>query len=318
MTPLDPDRLERFDSLFVAPHGDDVPLSCPARVRAEADRGRRVLVLALFEPVSSDGRAAEAVARLGAVYLGAGLVPAAERRPEAASLPGSMERELEDEEAVLAAAHLLAEVGPRTQAVHIHAPLGLGASIDHGLAYEASVRAFASGAGRNLFLYEERPEAFVPGAVRTRLALLGARLPPAGAGTAPRVGLLRMLWRVNEPRWLRGEGAGLRSRLAALAVARRLWRAARAWNPSRALGPRLQPIVCAADEEALVLGRSLSESLLPADRKGRPRGARRFNKYAAKAAKALGAAYHAERLWLFLPSGEGLAEVRHPLESEGG
>jgi hypothetical protein len=76
--------------------------------------------------------------------------------------------------------------------------------------------------------------------------------------------------------------------------------------------------VCAADEEALVLGRSLSESLLPADRKGRPRGARRFNKYAAKAAKALGAAYHAERLWLFLPSGEGLAEVRHPLESEGG
>ena len=40
MTLLDPDRLERFDSLFVAPHGDDVPLSCPARVRAEADRGR--------------------------------------------------------------------------------------------------------------------------------------------------------------------------------------------------------------------------------------------------------------------------------------
>jgi LmbE family N-acetylglucosaminyl deacetylase len=317
MTSLDPDRLERFDSLFVAPHGDDVPLSCPARVRAEADRGRRVLVLALFEPADSDGRAAEAVARLGAVYRGAGLAPAAERRPEAASRPGAMERGLEDEEAVLEAAHLLAEVGPRTQAVHIHAPLGLGASIDHGLAYEATVRAFASGAGRNLFLYEERPEAFVPGAVRTRLALLGARLPPAGAGTAPRVGLLRMLWRVNEPRWLRGEGAGLRSRLAALAVARRRWRAARAWSPSRALGPRLQPIVCAADEEASVLGRSLSESLLPADRKGRPRRARRFNARAAKTARALGAAYHAERLWLFLPSGEGLAEVRHPLESEG-
>ncbi|MCG6928418.1 MAG: hypothetical protein LJF30_24290 [Acidobacteria bacterium] len=317
MALLDPERLERFDSLFVAPHGDDVPLSCPARVRAEAERGRRVLVLALFEPVGSDGRAAEAVSRLGAAYEGGGLAPARERRPEAASSPGSAERGPQDAEAVLAAAHLLAEVGPRTQAIHIHAPLGLGASIDHELAYEASVRAFATEAGRNLFLYEERPEAFVPGAVRTRLALLGARLPPAGAGTAPRVRLWRMLWRVNEPRWLRGERAGLRSRLAALAVARRRWRAARAWNPSRALGPRLQPIVCAADEEAAALGRSLSESLLPVDRKGRPRGARRFNSCAESAAKALGAAYHAERLWLFLPSGEGLAEVRHPLEAEG-
>ena len=316
MSPLDPERLDRFDSLFVAPHGDDVPLSCPARVRAEADRGRRVLVLALFEPVGSQGKAAEAVARLGAAYEGGGLTPVAERRPGAASSLGSTQRGPEDEDAVLAAAHLLAEVGPRTQAVHIHAPLGLGASIDHGLAYEASVRAFATGAGRNLFLYEERPEAFVPGAVRTRLALLGARLPPAGAGSAPRVGLWRMLWRVNEPRRLRGEGGGLRSRLAVLAAARRRWRAARAWNPSRALGPRLQPIVCAADEEASALGRSISESLLPADRKGRPRGARRFNACAAKAAKALGAAYHAERLWLFLPSGEGLAEVRHPLEAE--
>jgi LmbE family N-acetylglucosaminyl deacetylase len=312
MSPLDPYRLDRFDSLFLASHGDDVPLSCPARVRAEAERGRRVLVLALFEPVGSNGRAAEAMARLGAAYEGLGLPPAAERRGEPEQ---ALERSPEDEDLVLAAAHLLAEVGPRTQAIHIHAPLGLGASIDHSLAYEASVRAFASEAGRNLFLYEERPEAFVPGAVRTRLALLGARLPPAGSEFVPRAGLWRMLWRVNEPRRLRGVRAGLRARLAALAAARRRWKAARVWNPSRALGPRLQPVVCAADEEARALGRGLSEALLPADRKGRPRSARRFNAFADRAAKALGAAYHAERLWLFLPSGEGLADLRHPLES---
>jgi LmbE family N-acetylglucosaminyl deacetylase len=311
MSTLDPHRLDRFDSLFVAPHGDDVPLSCPARVRAEVERGRRVLVLALFEPEDSDGAAAEAVLRLGAAYQGVGMAPASERRGEGVR---HLERDAEDEDVVLAGAHFLAEVGPRTRAVHIHAPLGLGASIDHVLTYEASVRAFATEAGRNLFLYEERPEAFVPGAVRTRLALLGARLPPAGADLVRRVGLWRMLWRVNDPPRLRGEQADLRVRIAALGAARDRWKRARAWNPSRALGPRLQPVVGAAGEEDAALSRSLSEALLPADGRGRPRSARRFDAWAEKAAKALGATHHAERLWLFLPSGEGLAEVRHPLD----
>ena len=319
MSTLDLGNLGQFDSLFIAPHDDDVPLSCPARVRAEADRGRRVLVLALFAPVGSDGKAAEAAARLGAAYEGGGLPPAPERRPGPAASSTSAGRAPEDEDAVIAAARLLAQVGSRTQAVHIHGPLGLGASIDHRLAYEASVRAFATGAGRNLFLYEERPEAFVPGAVRVRLAFLAARLPPAGADSAPRAGLWRMLWRVNEPRRLRGERGGLRSRLAALFAARRRWRAARAWKPLRALGPRLQPIVCAADEEARSLGCEISELLLPADRKGRRRRARRFNARADKAASALGGVYHAERLWLFLPSGgEGLPEVHHPLDQGAG
>ena len=51
---LDVADLERYDSLFIAPHGDDVALGCPARVLGEAERGRRILVLALFEPVGSD------------------------------------------------------------------------------------------------------------------------------------------------------------------------------------------------------------------------------------------------------------------------
>ena len=55
---LDLETLERCESLFVAARGEDVPLSCPARVHSEAQRGRRVLVVALFEPRSlTAGRA---------------------------------------------------------------------------------------------------------------------------------------------------------------------------------------------------------------------------------------------------------------------
>jgi hypothetical protein len=196
----------------------------------------------------------------------------------------------------------------------VFAPLGLGASVDHRLTYEAAVRAFATDAGRNLFLYEERPEAFVPGAVRTRLALLGARLPPGAAKAPARAGLVRHLWRVNEPERLRGHAASLGGRLHALAGARRRLASARPWNPLRAFGPRLQPIVHVADEDAQARAQAIVESLLPLDGKGRPRAARRFDACARAAAKALGGVYHAERFWLFLPSGDGLPEVQHPLE----
>jgi len=296
---LDTGSLERYDSLFIAPHGDDVALSCPARVLGENERGRRVLVLALFEPVGSDTPAARAVRGLGADYASAGLPS-----------PGG-------EDVALEAARLLTETGPRTGAVHVFAPLGLGASVDHRFAYEAAVRAFATEAGRNLFLYEERPEAFVPGAVRGRLALLGARLPPGAAKAAERSGLLRHLWRVNEPERLRGHAFGVGARLRTLAGARRRFVLARPWNPLRAFGPRLQPVVHLADEDARVRAQEIVTSLLPRDGRGRPQAAQRFEARARTAAKTLGGVYHAERFWLFLPSGDGLPEVQHPLELSG-
>ena len=298
---LDTRALERYDSLFIAPHGDDVALGCPARVQGEAERARRVLVLALFEPVGSRTPAARAMKDLGADYAAAGLLSARERGPG-------------NEDVALEAARLLTETGPRTQAVHVFAPLGLGASVDHLLTYEAAVRAFATESGRNLFLYEERPEAFVPGAVRTRLALLGARLPPGAARSPARASLLRHLWRVNEPARLRGDAVAFGERLRLIGEARRRFRLARPWNPLRAFGPRLQPVVHQADEDARDRARSIAETLLPKDAKGRPRAAQQFNARAAATAKKLGGVYHAERLWLFLPSGDGLPEVQHPLE----
>ena len=311
---LDTDGLERYESLFIAPHGDDVALGCPARVLGEAERGRRVLVMALFEPLGGDSPAARAVRELGADYVAAGLPAAPDRRARAGPSSAVAEAGPDEEDVALEAARLLTETGPRTQAVHVFAPLGLGPSVDHHLTYGAAVRAFASEAGRNLFLYEERPEAFVPGAVRTRLALLGARLPPGAAKAPERAGLLRHLWRTNEPDRLRGQSSRVGARLSALAAARARFRLARPWNPLRAFGPRLQPMVHVADADAQARAQAIVDLLLPRDRKGRPRAAKQFNAGAAAAAKNLGGLYHAERFWLFLPSGDGLPEVQHPLE----
>ena len=310
---LDVEDLERYDTLFIAPHGDDVALGCPARVQGEAEKGRRILVLALFEPVGSDTPAARAVRLLGAEYASAGL-PAVRERGQPGPSSGAVERRAEDDEVALEAARLLTVTGPRTRAVHVYAPLGLGASVDHRLTYEAAVRAFATEAGRNLFLYEERPEAFVPGAVRVRLALLGARLPPGAAKAAERTGLVRHLWRANEPAVMRGEIRGIGARLGSILAARRRFVRARPWNPLRAFGPRLQPVVHVGDDEAQARARAVAEALLPKDGKGRPRAAQRFQARSAAAAKRLGGIYHAERFWLFLPSGDGLPEIQHPLE----
>lgn len=314
METLDPGRLPRYDALFVAPCGEDALLSCPARILGEAERGRRALVLALFE---RPGRATEAehlVRSLGADYAAAGLPSVIERRPGAASSPPP-ERSTEDDGVSHQAVRLLTLVGPRTQAVQLFAPLGLSSSADHQLAHEAAVRAFASEAGKNLFLYEERPEAFVPGAVRTRLALLGARLPPAAQRAPERASLVRHLWAANDPLRIRGRVVGLGEGLARIGEARRRFGRARAWNPLRAFGPRLQPSVLVADEEARRQAGLIADALLPRDARGRPRGAERFAAGAARAARRLGGIYHAERCWLYLPSGDGLPEAQYPLDT---
>ena len=157
----------------------------------------------------------------------------------------------------------------------------------------------------------------MPGAVRTRLALLGARLPPGAAKAAERASALRHLWRIGEPERLRGERAGIGARFAARAEAWRRHRLAAPWNPLRALGPRLHPVVHVADEDARARAQAAAHLLLPKDRKGRSRAAERFNARAAASAKKLGGVYHAERFWLVLPSSDGLPEIQHPLRPEG-
>ena len=306
-------RLERYDTLFIAPHGDDVALACPARVLAEAESGRRALVLALFEAPGPDSDAGRVARDLSADYVAAGLASGPGRArplPSAPSEPGTG-----DDGAVLEAARLLAEIAPRLQPVHVYAPLGLGGARAHWLAHEAALRAFASEAGRNLFLYEERPEAFVPGAVRTRLALMGARLPPGASMAAEPAGVVRHLWSVVEPDRLRGESVTIGEGFAVRVEAYRRHRLAAPWNPLRALGPRLHPVVHVADAEARNRAQAAAHTLLPKDRKGRSRSAERFSARATAQAKKLGGVYHAERFWLVLPSHDGLPELQHPLEA---
>ena len=177
----------------------------------------------------------------------------------------------------------------------------MGGHIDHRLAYEAALRAFAGKPGRNLFFYEERPEAFVPGAVRVRLGTLGARLPPGAVRAAERAGLTRYLLRFHLAPSMRGDFRGWTDRLRCTGPAARQWREARGWNPQRAFGPRFQPIVHAAEAEALPALREVADALFSAG----PRRAGltgRYTRLAGAYARRLGAAPHGERYWLLLPS----------------
>jgi hypothetical protein len=311
---LDPSWVGRSHSLFVCPQADDVVLGCPARLLSEAQSGRRTLVLALFGAAGAETAASEALRELGADYAAGGLPSARERGSKPPSYAQGSTRSPRDEEVALAATRLLTDAVPRIQPKHVYAPLGLGRSLDHQLAYEAALRAFASEAGRNLFLFEERPEAFVPGAVRTRLALLGVRLAPGAAKLAEGAGVVRHVWRSAESERLRGESTGIGARLSARMETWRRHRLAAPWNPLRALGPRLHPVVHRADEDARERAQAAAERLLPVDARGRRRAAQRWSARAAALAKELGGVPHAERLWLFLPSHDGLPEVQHPLE----
>jgi hypothetical protein len=104
----------------------------------------------------------------------------------------------------------------------------------------------------------------------------------------------------------------LSDRLRSSGGAAREWRLARAWNPQKAFGPRLQPVVHAADTDALAAAHAATLLLFPADARGRARRARRFEALSAAYARRLGAPGHAERFWLLLPSPHGAQEMMLP------
>ena len=221
-------------------------------------------------------------------------MPEARRRSALyASYTGLLEaRDVGDEAWAGQTAELLTEIGHRTKAKQVYAPLAVGGHIDHQLAHEASRAAFAA-EGRNVFLYEDRPEALVAGAVRIRLAQMGARLPPA-ADVAEAAGAMSYLMRFHLAPAFRGEVTGWEERLRAARTAARHWRAGRTWNPQRAWGPRLQPVVYPTDTADLAAVTEMSASLADGGLDGLAQ------RYAAR----LGSRDHAERYWLLLPARE--------------
>jgi LmbE family N-acetylglucosaminyl deacetylase len=316
---VDLQALAPCDSLYVSPHSDDVLLSCAARLLADAARGLRIVVVTVF----GDGeRGWPEVGALQGAHLrrlSLGLPDARRRSDYYSSFRALVEgRRADDDGWLRQVAQALADIGHRSKASQVYAPLGVGSHIDHRLSHEACLRGFQSGDGRDVFLYEERPEAFVRGAVRVRLGQLGARLPPAAAHAADRARLAAFVWRFHVAPSLRGDLKGWPERLRSTGLAARVWRQAQAWHPQKGFGPRLQPVVHPTDAALLADVRQLQTALATTGG-----AATRLARLSAAYARRLGGGEHAERFWLLLPPREEggittVAEADEPLPARAG
>ena len=175
------------DSLYVSPHGDDVLLSCAARLLSELEAGLRVTVLTVFGARGAlrHGGPDAAFDRLGVRHVRLGLPEASARQAAYGAFEALTGQSHPDDAGVTAtAAEALGDAAHRSRARQVYVPLGVGGHVDHRLCHEAALHSFESGDGRNVFLYEDRPEAFVRGAVRMRLGHVGAQLPPGAVRAA--------------------------------------------------------------------------------------------------------------------------------------
>lgn len=157
--------------LVVSPHLDDAVLSCGAAIHAHVRGGDRVVVATVFSEGRAHDRRREEDARalqvLGAGVIHLGLFDAPERLGIERSHRSLVEEaRVHESDVVLARDALRTAIG-RVQPAQIWAPLGVGEHVDHRVVHAAlHDRA-------DVVLYEERPYAFLPGAVYTRLAVLG-------------------------------------------------------------------------------------------------------------------------------------------------
>ncbi|HJS59011.1 MAG TPA: hypothetical protein VKA01_12990 [Vicinamibacteria bacterium] len=290
-TPPTVARLGPCDAVFVSAHEGEAALSCAARIDAERRRGRRTLVVTLF-------RAPDEEADLDGLSLGLPDAPhrSADYAPLAEALFGHSAVE---DDSLLAATHLLDEIFQRTRPRQIYLPLGVGGHVDHRVAHEAGLKALPPQPGCDVRFYEERPEALVPGAVRMRLGEIGARLPPGAVRVAHEGGLARFLVRYNAVPLRREKWRGVRERMALTRLAARAWWDTRAWQPHKAFGIRVQPVVQAA--EGLEAVRDAARRF-EQRRSAPPRALRRLLALSAAYARRLGGKDWVERYWLLLPS----------------
>jgi len=316
---VDPQAFSPCDSLYVSPHHDDVILSCGARLLADAGRGLRILVVTVFGEGGRPWPEVGALASADVRRISLGLPDARQRTDYYSSFQALVEgRRDDDDRWVSQIAQALGEIAHRSKASQVYMPLGVGSHIDHRLSHEACLRGFQGGEGRNVFLYEERPEAFVRGAVRVRLGQVGARLPPAAIHAADRARLAPFLWRFHLAPTLRGDLKGFTERLRSAGLAARQWRQGKAWHPQKGFGPRLQPMVQPTDPALLESVRQLQAALAPTSG-----AAKCVARLSAAYARRLGGSEHAERFWLLLPPREEggittVPDVDEPLPARAG
>lgn len=275
------------DALYVSARAGEADLACPARMQSERERGLRVLVVTLFDSAPERG---------DELFLG---LPSAKDRDPAHDpwAPGPAEAE---NAWIAETAAILDDVFVRARPRHLYLPLGVGGFAERRVAHEAARRTFQAGAGRDIFFYEERPEAFVSGSVRLRLGQIGARLPPVGSKIVGEGGVLRFLLRFQTVPRLHGGIGGLLARLRCARMAARQWSAAKAWRPQRAMGPRLQPMLHGSPTSALESIRGAIRSTVA--QAGLPASADRMVAWSEDYARRLGEEGHAERYWLLLPN----------------
>ncbi len=289
--------IRECDALYVSARAGEADLACPARMQSERERGLRVLVVTLFDSAPERG---------DELFLG---LPSAKDRYPAHDpwAPGPVE----GENAWIAdTAAILDDVFVRARPRHLYLPLGVGGFAERRVAHEAARRTFQAGAGRDIFFYEERPEAFVSGSVRIRLGQLGARLPPAGSTIVGEGGVLRFLLRFQTVPRLHGGIRGLSARLRCARMGARQWSAAKAWRPQRAMGPRLQPMLHGSPTSALESIRGTIRATVA--QAGLPASADRVVAWSEDYARRLGEAGHAERYWLLLPNRDDDARALVP------
>ena len=294
----------RYDSLYVSPHGHDALVSCAGRLLSERAQGLRTLVaVVVASGIGARPEVREALTRAGADVFQLRVPAAGERSGRyRAFSDAAFGHDPEDAAFQADLADRLRDLAVRTAARRVYVPLGVHPHADHRLAHEASLQAVAELTVRDVLLYEERPSAFVRGSVRTRLAEMGTRLPP-GAQVKDDASLLRLLWDFQWSPHVASElsGMGERVRCARLLATRN--RATRDWNPLRAYGIRLQPVLAVlrpSGFERLIGALAPLGGSLPKLFGSRERAVARSRRYA----KRLGAADHAERYWLVLPPRE--------------
>jgi hypothetical protein len=307
------DEVSRYDALWLSPHVYDALLSGAGRLLRARAQGLKILVVTAFGDERSD-EARAVFDRLGIDSLSLGLQAAHRRDRAYASFTsrvfGSQPADAACHETLRRAAE---DLGHRTKARDVYAPLGVGGNVDHRILHEAAARAFPVGPGQNMFFYEDRPYALVPGAVRMRLVQLAVRLPPAVTGVGDAAGLVRHVRAFLTSPVARASLKGVRERTRCLWLTVNAYRRARAWQPRKAFGLRLQPIV---DPLAPALLESMRDTLAllgDATRRlvGSPASASRAN---VAYGKRLGYDGPVERYWLLLPArdAEGLTSLQEP------
>jgi hypothetical protein len=289
--------------VYVSAVDTGVALSCAGRLLAERARGESALVVCVGTPSPDDSAEGSefqaAMGRLRADSFFWGDAPQPEP-PLSESLSG---RATCPEDRLFKLAAGLDDIRRRTRPRHVYLPLGVGGTLAERAIHEAGLQVFGGGGTRDVFFYEERPVALIPGAVRLRLAQIAASLPP-GASRVRGASLLRILLGFQRAPYLRGRLRKWSERFRTALALTRQWESSRAWRPQRAFGLRLQPLLQEVDPDAREM------ATVFASRFPRVFGtAERLALATARYSRSLGHEAPMERYWLLLPQRENLGAV---------